>query len=89
MNLSELIAPLSLSIITLVIVILGIYTYKVLKEAKETLEKFNRILGDLEAFSITARRSSSTLNQISQGFRSGMQLVETISNLISSKKDKS
>lgn len=87
MDLPQLIPLVAITTITIVLIVVGFQTMAILKEARSTLSKFDRLLTDIEMLSSAARKSSSTLHYISEGIRSGMQIVESISHLVTSKKD--
>lgn len=88
MDLPQLIPPIAISVITIILVIVGVQTMAILKEARSTLAKFDRLLSDVELLSSAAKRSSSTLQHISEGIMSGMKIVESIGGLIrTNKKD--
>lgn len=75
-----------ISILSIILIIVGIQLIGLIRDAKETLEKLDNILEDVGFLSRSLTQSSSTLTHLSEGLKSGMQLVGTITQLFNKEK---
>lgn len=75
--------------ISIILTVIGIQIISLLREAKVTLARADRILSDLEFLTHSITRSGSRLAGIAEGLQSGVKLVESFSKILVSKSKKS
>ena len=88
MDLPQILLLVIIVVIAVILTVIGVQLINLLKEAKTTLKKLDNILSDVEFLTNNLTRSSTTLSHLSEGLKSGMQLVGTIAQLVSAKKKK-
>lgn len=77
-------------IVSAILIVIGIQIIGILKEARVTLQKTDKILDDVSFLTHSLTRGSTTLSHMFTSLQSGAQLVGMVTKLISSKsKNKS
>lgn len=74
MDITQIIIAISLIAITAVIVACGIWTVKLLKEVKITIEKTNSILDDTKLITSSVAQPVSSFSEFIMGFKNGLSL---------------
>lgn len=74
MDITQIIITISLIAITAVIVACGIWTVKLLKEVKITVEKTNSILDDTKLITSSVAQPVSSFSEFVMGFKNGLSL---------------
>lgn len=85
MDLSQTLLLIIIIVISVILTIIGVQVIIILKDAKQTLRRMDNILEDTEYLTRNLTRSSATLTHLADGLKSGMQLVATITEIVSSK----
>ncbi len=88
MDLPQILLLIVIIALSVILTVIGIQMIALLKEARITLKKLDILLEDVGYLTRNLTRSSSTLGQLSEGLKSGMQLVGTIAKLISTPRKK-
>lgn len=74
MDLTQIVIAVSLTAITVIIVICGVWVVKLLKEVKVTVEKTNSILDDTKLITSSVAQPVSSFSEFVMGFKNGMTL---------------
>lgn len=88
MDLPQIFLLVVIIVISVILTIIGVQIIGLLRETRETVRRLDKILEDAEFLTRNLTKSSSTIAHISDGLKSGVQLVGTISQLFSDKKKK-
>lgn len=71
-----------LTIITVLLVVVGIQVFFLVKEARFTLKKYNRILGKTDKIVTHVSDSMDEVSETVTGLKSGLKLVEAFSHWV-------
>jgi Zn-dependent protease len=74
----QLFLTILISVLTILIIVFSIFVFSILKEVRETIRKFNKILDDMGAISGSIAKPISGLAGIFEGIKTGFKAVETI-----------
>lgn len=85
MDLPQTLLLIVIVVISVILTVIGLQIVIILRDAKHTLKRVDDILEDAQYLTRNLTKSSDSLNHLSEGFKSGMKLVGTITDLISSK----
>lgn len=88
MDLPQIILLTVIVIVSAILIVIGIQIIGLLKEAKETLKKTDRILDDVNFLTHSLTRGSSTLSHMFTSLQSGAQLVGMLTKLVAPKDKK-
>ena len=88
MDLPQIILLIVITVVSVILIVIGIQIIGLLKDAKETLRKTDLILQDLGFLSRSLTRGSSTISHLFTSLESGMQLVGMVTKLITPKSKK-
>ena len=80
MELTQIIISVSLSAITVIIVISGIYFIGLLKELKNTIATTNLILEDAKLITTSVSRPISSISEFIMGFKNSFSFMNKIFN---------
>ncbi|KKU89277.1 MAG: hypothetical protein UY18_C0001G0009 [Microgenomates group bacterium GW2011_GWF2_47_9] len=86
MDLPQILLLTAIFVISIILTIIGVQIIFLLRDARETLKKADNLLSDIGYLSNNLLRTSSGLSHLASGLQSGMQVVELVSKLLSSKK---
>lgn len=88
MDLPQILLLIVIIILSIILTIIGVQLIGLLRDSKSTLKRLDNVLEDIEFLTRNLTSSSSTLGHISDGLKSGMELVGTLTQLFnkSSKK---
>ena len=70
------------SILTILLVVVGIEVFKLIKEARKTLNKTNKVLDDAQVISTSIATPVEKLSGLIEGLQHGVGVVNFISRLI-------
>ena len=76
------------TILTILLVVIGIQVFIVLQEFKKTLNKANSILEVLHATAIHTLVPLTSLRGVAQGIRGGLHIVEAFTQYLRKHEDK-
>ncbi len=85
MDLSQTLLLIIIVVISVILTVIGIQVIIILRDAKHSLRRVDNILEDTEYLTRNLTRSSATFAHLTEGLKSGMQLVSTITEIVSSK----
>ncbi len=85
MDLPQTLLLIIIVIISVILTVIGIQVIIILRDAKHSLRRVDNILEDTEYLTRNLTRSSATLSHLADGLKSGMKLVATITEFVSSK----
>lgn len=88
MDLPQILLLIVIVVVSVILIIIGIQIIGLLKDAKVTLKKADRILDDVNFLSRSLTKGSSTISHLFTSLESGMQLVGMITKLIVPKSKK-
>ena len=88
MDLPQIILLIVITVVSVILIVIGVQIIGLLKDAKETLRKTDLILQDLGFLSRSLTRGSSTISHLFTSLESGMQLVGMVTKLITPKSKK-
>lgn len=88
MELTQIIISISLSAITIIIVISGIYFIGLLKELKNTITVTNSILDDAKSITTSVSRPISSISEFIMGFKNSFSFMNKIFNKSPEDSDK-
>ena len=72
--------------LTILLVIIGIEVFRILREAKKTVERVNNVLTDVETITSSVATPVQKLSGVFQGMQQGTQFFQFITGLINSRK---
>ena len=75
--------------LTIMLIIVGIELLRVLKEARKTMERTNRILDDVETISSSVSGPVSKFSNLIQGMQQGASVINTITRILDKRFGKS
>lgn len=81
MDLPQILLLIVIIILSIILTIIGIQLIGLLRDSRTTLKRLDNVIEDVEFLTRNLTKSSSTLNHISDGIKSGMKLVGTITQL--------
>jgi hypothetical protein len=84
MDITQIIIIVSLILITLVIVVSGIFLIKIFKQLQTTINKTNNILDDAHLITSSVAKPVSSVSEFVMGFKNGFSFF----NKLFDKKDK-
>jgi hypothetical protein len=76
------------TILTILLVVIGVQVFIVLQEFKKTLNKANNILEVLHATAIHTLVPLTSLRGVAQGIRGGLHIVEAFTQYLKKHEDK-
>lgn len=76
-----------LALLTINLIVVGVYVVLVLKEFRETLKKANMVLEDVHDVTDAVSNPVTTIAGIISGLSQSVKAVKSISSLIDSKKE--
>jgi len=88
MDLPQIILLLVIIVISVILIIIGVQIIGLLRDAKETMRRLDRALEDVEFLLHNFTRSTSSLTQISEGLKSGLEIASTVASLFAKKTKK-
>lgn len=86
MDLPQILLLLAIIVISIILTIIGVQIIILLRDARETLHKADRIMDNVDFLTSSLTRTSSTFSHLATSLQSGMQIVGLVTNLLSSKK---
>lgn len=88
MDLSQIILLAIILVVGVLLVVIGIQVIGLLKEARETLRKFDLMIEDLGFMTRSLTRSGTALGNMLTSMQSGMQLVGLVTKVLAPKDKK-
>lgn len=88
MDLPQILLLVVITIVSVVLITIGIQLIGLLKDAKETLRKADLVLEDLGFLTRNITRGGTAISGLLDSFKSGMQLVGLFSKLVTPKTKK-
>lgn len=76
------------TILTILLVVIGVQVFIVLQELKKTLNKANSILDVLHATAVHTLVPLTSLRGVAQGIRGGLHIVEAFTQYLRKHEDK-
>ncbi len=78
MDITQIIIIVSLILITLVVVVSGIYLIRIFKEFKTTIDKTNNILDDAHLITSSVAKPVSSISEFVMGFKNGFSFFNKL-----------
>lgn len=88
MDLPQIILLVVITVVSIILVIIGIQIIGLLKDAKETLRKTDLVIEDVGFLTRSLTRGGTALSGMVTSLQSGMQLVGLFTKLVAPKKEK-
>jgi len=86
--LPQIILLIVITVVSVILIIIGLQIIGLLKDAKETLRKTDMIVEDFSFLSRSLTRGSSTISHMFTSLQSGMELVGMVTKLVAPKSKK-
>lgn len=88
MDLPQILLLTAIFVISIILTIIGVQIITLLRDARETLRKADRVVDNLDFLTTSLTRTSSTFSHLASSLQSGMQIVGVVSSLLTSSKKK-
>lgn len=77
-----------ISILTLLLVVLGIEVFRILRQASKTLDRVNNVLDDVEVITSSVATPVEKLSGFVEGIQHGVGLINTIARFVENRSSK-
>ena len=82
MDLPQILLLIAIFVISIILTIIGVQIIVLLRDARDTLRKADRVVDNLDFLTTSLTRTSSTFAHLSTSLQSGMQIVGLVTNLL-------
>lgn len=88
MDLPQILLLTAIFVISIILTIIGVQLIMLLRDARDSLKRADRLLSDLEFLSHSLTRTSSSFSHLATGLQNGMQVVNLVAGFLTSSKKK-
>lgn len=86
MDLPQILLLTAIFVISIILTIIGVQIIILLRDARETLKKADRVVDNLDFLTTSLTHTSSVFGHLSTSLQSGMQIVGLVTKLLNTKK---
>jgi hypothetical protein len=84
----QIVLTVVITILTILLVVIGIEVFGILKDLKKTLQRTNKILDDVEVITSTVSQPIEKFSGVISGIQQGVGLVQFVSHVLEKKSKK-
>lgn len=88
MDLPQILLLTAIFVLTVILTIIGVQIITILRDARDTLRKADRVLDNVDFLTSSLTRGSHGFAQLATSLQSGMQVVGLVTKLLGNSKKK-